>query len=101
MKYMKNTKIKLICITGIIISICIFCYSFSCALNQGCNLQYWFSSPDPLSETEQLYCSLFREFVYYCQALIVLSLLQGFLFSLILIRMHRTKQYSSKENSTL
>ena len=89
MRYMKNTKIKIMCMTGIILSICISCYSFFCALSQGCNLQYWFSSPETLSEMEQIYYSLFREFFYYSQVLFVVSLLLGILFTLILIRINK------------
>ena len=97
---MKNTKIKLICITEIIISVGVSCYSFFCALSQGCNLKYWFSSPELLSETEQLYFSLFREFVYYCQVLFVISLLQGIMFLILLVRMLNKSQSSIKNNTS-
>ena len=95
---MKNSNIKLICVIGIVISVCVICYSVLLALSQAVNLKYWFDSA--LSDTEQLYCSVIRGFVYYCQSLIIFSLLQVVLFSLLLKRIHKISYLIKESNAT-
>ena len=53
-----------------------------------------------LSDTEQLYCSVIRGFVYYCQSLIIFSLLQVVLFSLLLKRIHKISYLIKESNAT-